>query len=176
MVRYLFLILDRGSMKKYLIIVLLMFFAGNATMAQLVRLPENISRVLSREVMDQLDAVVDSTKQFSFEILIQVTSVTKDSTHVVSIQQHDMGKPVKYLTNILFINELNFATLLNDKKKLTIHIPCFYSVINRVSKTWSGKNGYADFFDHFNALFVKSQVSEDEIYTSPITVFGATYE
>ena len=159
-----------------MIIFSLMLFAGNVTKAQLVRLPENISRVLSREVMNQLDAVVDSTKQFSFEIVIQVTAVTKDSTHVVSIQQRDMGKPVNYLTNILFVNQLNFATLINGKKKLTIHIPCFYTVINRVSKTWSGKNGYADFFDNFNSLFVKSQLFEDEIYTSPITVFGATYE
>ena len=62
-----------------MIIFSLMLFAGNVTKAQLVRLPENISRVLSREVMNQLDAVVDSTKQFSFEIVIQVTAVTKDS-------------------------------------------------------------------------------------------------
>ena len=163
-------------MKKYLVILLLMLFAGNVTNAQLVRLPDHIQRALGAALSDQLYSVVDSAQQYSFEILVEVVSINKDSALVKSVTQLDGRNSVHYLKDIEFIKRSNFAPLLAGHQTLKIHIPCFYSMINRLREGTSGRGGFDDFVFEFNDLFVREKITAGEIYTAPIYCIGSIYE
>ena len=161
---------------KYIIVIISAIFFGNVANAQLLRLPANVKKEFGRALRDQLNSPVDSVKQVSFDLIVELKLVNNDSTIVEKVTQLDGDNIVQYLNNTDFVKTCNFYKFMRGRKTIKLHIPFFYSIINRVNEKTLGKNGFQDFFWKMDRLMVRDHFISNECFTEPITIFGAIYE
>lgn len=160
---------------KYIFITLLVCVLSNAN-AQLVKLPKSMLKVLAENLDKSTYDQTDSVNQYSFELEITVKPINADSAVVTNVRQLKTGNTVHHFSDLEFIKKMNFAFLTKNKKIHTIHIPCFYSLINRIKAGSERRNDYLNFWNEFDDLFVRKTIRANELYTEPVTVFGYIYQ
>lgn len=158
------------------------FFAKSVTKAQLIELPRNIARTISNNINDQLsfseinDSTNFSIREYCFVIRVYVKKVSSDSMRVTNVIQMQEGVVVDHIKDLSFLKSINFAPITHGKKINIINIPCYYSIVNK-TKVGSGEiNQYYNFWLKFNSMFVSKRLLENELFTVPMTIFGAIYE
>lgn len=169
-------------MKTICLSILICCFAGSATRAQLIKLPKNITGTISENILDQFSSsqISGSTdkvlREYCFVIKVRVKQVSRDSVKVINVIQLQEGAEVNYLKDLEFLKRINFASIAHSKKINVINIPCYYSIVDQTKAGSKEINQYYNFWLKFNSLFVSERVLENELFTMPITMFGAIYE
>lgn len=162
---------------KYIYISLIaFFFCLKDADAQLIRIPKHLRSSISQTLYDEKLTAPKERIQYCFELELIVKYLNKDSVAVVQIRQLENGKSVSHFSDLDFIKKMNFSGLVRNKEIKKVHIPIFYSMVNRVNVLSNDMKEYFDFWEKTDDMFVRNQISRSELYTEPITIFGSIYE